>query len=106
MLSATSDGAALLAITHGADNGTAQGRLLTVTATGSRVDDLPELIGPNNRALSSFSILNSVMSTSSSGNRWVFLGQADPFTAVRETDTGRMRSSILPQEAALGCLVL
>ena len=89
-LSATADGAALFTITNSADNSTTGAQVTTVTASGSQVEDAPEL---NNSVLPWDAILNSVMSTSSSGKRWFFVGADDPVT-IHETDSGWMRSSI------------
>jgi hypothetical protein len=58
------------------------------------VQDVPALADPNT-GLSYFSILNSAFSTNSSGAKWLFAGEAPGITALRGTDAGWTRSTVV-----------
>ena len=90
-LSATAEGSALLSLTQRPDSGSTAAHLVTVTAADSRVEDVVQL---NDGSLSWDWILESVMSSSSSGKRWIFAGGGTSLTALHETDTRWVHSSI------------
>lgn len=95
-ISATADGAVVMvrARSEGSDTTEALARLMLVGAGDSRVQDVPELADPDlGRAGSP--ILDSAMITDPSGARWLFTGEAQSFTARRETDAGWTRSKIV-----------
>jgi hypothetical protein len=90
-LSATAHGSALFSITNNSKDNSSAAHLMTVTENGSRVDDVSEL---NNGAISWFSVLETAMSSSSSGRCWVFAREGTSLIAAHETDTRWVRSSI------------
>jgi hypothetical protein len=94
-ISATADGAVVLVRTDDSDKYEALARLMTVEAADSRVEDVPALATPNN-VDRYFSILDSAMATNSSGAKWLFAGEAPGITAVRGTDAGWTRATVLP----------
>jgi hypothetical protein len=93
-LAATADGAVLMVRTSSSDNSEALARLMTVEAASSRVQDVPALADPNT-GLPYFSILNSAFSTNSSGAKWLFAGRTPGITALRGTDAGWTRSTVV-----------
>jgi hypothetical protein len=93
-LAATADGAVLLVTTDDSNNIKALARLMTVEAANSRVQDVPALADPNT-GWSYFSILNSAFSTNSSGAKWLFAGRTPGITALRGTDAGWTRSTVV-----------
>ncbi len=90
-LSATTSKTSLFTVTQDSDNYAATAHLMTVTATGSQIEDLSAL---NSGTLSWYSLAKSAMSSSSSGKRWVFTGGPRSLTADYETDNGWVRSGI------------
>jgi hypothetical protein len=93
-ISATADGAVVLVTTDDTDNIKALARLMMVEAANSRVQDMPALADPN-MGLPYFSILNSAFSTNSSGVKWLFAGETPGITALRGTDAGWTRSTVV-----------
>jgi hypothetical protein len=97
-ISATADGAVVLVRTSYSDihtAGDALARLMTVEAADSRVEDVPALAG-SLTALPAYSILRSQLYTNPSGAKWLFSGETPGITAVRGTDAGWTRATVVP----------
>lgn len=98
-ISATADGAVVLVRTSFVDPGRAGdalARLMTVGTADSRVEDVPAFAG-SIRALPAYSILRSAFSTNSSGAKWLFAGETPGITAVRGTDAGWTKATVVAQ---------
>ncbi len=92
-LSATADGAVVMVTTDDSEL-KVLARLMVVEAAGSRVQDVPALANPT-RWDSIYSIRNSAFSSNSSGAKWLFAGQAPGIDALRGTDAGWARATVV-----------
>jgi hypothetical protein len=68
---------------------------MTVEAADTRVEDVPALAG-SLAALPAYSILRSQLDTNPSGAKWLFSGETPGITAVRGTDAGWTRATVVP----------
>ncbi|HEY4187491.1 MAG TPA: hypothetical protein VGP07_20610 [Polyangia bacterium] len=102
-ISATADGAVLMAKTVAGPGSAALVRLMTVAAMENRVED-PSLSDPKTL---SFVTLGSQMTTSASGATWLVDRSAPSLTVVHETDAGWVRArSDSPYDGELGSVSL
>jgi hypothetical protein len=99
---ATADGAVVMVRTRViGGNGEYLARLMTVGAADSWLRDVPALADPNPGYSYDASIADSVLATSASGAKWLFAGDAPGINAVRETDLGWTRATVV-SPVALG----
>jgi hypothetical protein len=92
-LSATADGAALLlttSATSAAESGKAVPRLMTVEASGSRLQTVQALQSPL------YSTQRFALSTSPTGANWLFTGDTRGIIAVHGTDAGWTSAPVVP----------
>ena len=91
-LSATMQGAVVMTRASGKSSSFNLTRLMTVEEADNRVQDVPALADPSLDASAASAFLaDSVLVSSSSGTRWLFVGDTDDITVVRGTDNGWTR---------------
>jgi hypothetical protein len=92
-LSATGDGATLLASTPAYSTAPLAVRLMTVEATSARVDDVLALAAPSLDGSSVWSD-SGVLARDSNGRTWVFSATATELIWLREVESGWQRGSV------------